>query len=77
MSQEKVQRRKEKKLNMKKDVRKRKIQRRISAVIGTVIAILLIVWVGFSIEARYTAYRLDHHDTVKVDLSEITNFKLD
>ncbi len=77
MSQEKVQRRKEQKLNMKKEVKKRKIQRRITAVIGCIIVVLLLVWLGFSIESRYTAYRIDHHDTVKVDMSEISNFKLD
>ncbi len=77
MSQEKVERRKEQKLNMKKDVKKRKRNAIIVKAVLGVVALLILGWLIYSIDARYTSYRIEHHKTIKADLGEIVNFKLD
>lgn len=77
MSQEKVERRKEQKLNMKKDVKKRKRNIIIARVVMAVVCVFILGWLVYSIDARYTSYRIDNHKTIKADLSDIMNFKLD
>lgn len=77
MSQEKVERRKEQKLNMKKDVKKRKRKAVIVKVVLAVVVVFILGWLVYSIDARYTSYRIEHHKTIKADLGEIVNFKLD
>ena len=77
MSQEKVERRKEQKLNMKKDVKKRKRKAVIVKAVLAVAVVFILGWLVYSIDARYTSYRIEHHKTIKADLGEIVNFKLD
>ena len=77
MSQEKVERRKEQKLNMKKDVKKRKRKAVIIKAVLAVAVVFILGWLVYSIDARYTSYRIEHHKTIKADLGEIVNFKLD
>lgn len=49
MSQEKVELRKKKKANHKKEMRIEKLQRMLCALLGIVIAAAIVVWIGFSI----------------------------
>ena len=72
MSQEKVDRYKEKKANRKKIMRKEKIMDVVRKTVLTVIALALVGWLGFS---GYTNYKESiPRSTVEVDYSAITEY---
>ncbi|MCR4782716.1 MAG: hypothetical protein K5851_08255 [Lachnospiraceae bacterium] len=77
MSQEKVERKKEQKLNMKKDVKQRKIKSRIAKILVAIVCVVALGWIVVSVDSRYTDYRIANHKTIKADISDLANFSLD
>ncbi len=72
MSQAKVDLKKEQKHNRKKLVQKRKREKLIGGIIGAVIAVALIVWIGFSGYGKYQEYVAAN--PTEVDLSAISDY---
>lgn len=72
MSQEKVDRNKEQKRNRKKILKKQRRQRMLGGILGVVIAVGLVGWIGFSIYDKYEDKRTS--TATEVDLSAITNY---
>ena len=77
MSQQKVEQNKKLKQNRKKIVAREKWIRRLWALLGLVLALLIIGWVAYSIDAKVEANRKANPTTTEVDLSDLMNFNLD
>ena len=72
MSQEKVNRYKEEKKNRKELLAKEKKQKAIRRVVGTVIAVVFVAWVGFSAVDTYQNSR--PREVVEVDYTAVDEF---
>lgn len=72
MSQEKVDRYKEEKANRKKIMAKQKREKAIRRVAGTVIAVVLIGWIGYSAVDAYQESR--PRQTVEVDYTAVDDY---
>ena len=72
MSQAKVDLKKEQKHNRKKLVQKKKREKLIGGIVGAVVAVALIVWIGFSGYGKYQDYVAAN--PTAVDLSAITDY---
>ncbi|MBP7059921.1 MAG: hypothetical protein KBA87_05800 [Lachnospiraceae bacterium] len=77
MSQEKVDLNKEKKAKMKKEVKMRKIYSRLTCVVGIFVAVIVISYVGYSINQQIEKNHEAHPKTTEVKLSKIVNFSTD
>ena len=77
MSQQKVEQNKKLQQNRKKIVAREKWIRRLWALLGLVLALLIIGWVAYSIHAKVEANRKANPTTTEVDLSDLMNFNLD
>jgi len=77
MSQQKVEEKKEQKLNMKKTVKRRKTGARIAAIIGIIAAVFIAGWLIYSARSQYISYRKSNPKTYTVDLSDLASFSLD
>ncbi len=67
MSQEKVDKYKKEKVNRKKIIAKEKRMKRIYILLGTLVGIVFVVWIGFSV---YNDYIKEEPTTTAVTLSE-------
>lgn len=72
MSQEKVNRYKEEKANRKQIMAKQKKQKAIRKVVGAVIAVVLIGWVGYSAVDTYQDSR--PRDVVEIDYTAVDEY---
>ena len=72
MSQEKVNRYKEEKANRKQIIAKKKREKAIRRVAGTLIAVVLIGWVGYSAVDAYQSSR--PRDVVEVDYAAVEDY---
>ncbi len=77
MSQEKVDLNKEKKAKIKKEVKMRKIYSRLTWVLGIFVAVIVIGYVGFSINQQIEKNHEAHPKTTEVKLSSIVDFSTD
>ena len=72
MSQEKVDRYKESKKNRKKEIKKAKRNKVLARVIGCIVAIAIVCWIGYS---GYTYYQAQKPITqTEVSLDAITDY---
>ena len=72
MSQDKVNRYKEEKKNRKQLMEKEKQQKAIRKVVGIVIAVVFVGWVGFSVVDTYQNSR--PREVVEVDYTAVENY---
>ncbi len=77
MSQAKVDRNKQLKRNRKKIVKREHRREKVAAVVGIIVAILLLIWLGFSISQQVEKHHEANPSTVKVDIKDIFNFDVD
>ena len=77
MSQAKVDRNKQLKRDRKKIVKREHRREKVAAVVGIIVAILLLIWLGFSISQQVEKHNEDKPSTVKVDIKDIFNFDVD
>lgn len=71
MSQEKVNRYKEQKANRKETAAKAKRQKLIGTVIGAVIALALVVWLGYSV---YDSFIAEDPAPIEMDASAMEDY---
>ena len=74
MSQEKVDLNKEKKLNRKKEVHKRKVYRGVIIACTCVVCAALIAWIGFSVYKKQEAQKAENPDTYTIDTTAINDY---
>lgn len=74
MSQEKVDLNKEKKLNRKKEVHKRKVYRGVRIACTCVVCAALITWIGFSVHKKQEAKKAENPDTYTIDTTAINDY---
>lgn len=74
MSQEKVNLNKERKINRKKEVHKRKINHIIEIICICAIAIALIGWIGFSVYKKHEADVAENPTVLTTDTSALNDY---
>ena len=72
MSQEKVDRYKEQKKNRQQDIKKQKRRQIFGRIIGAVVVIAIVVWIGYS---GYSSYQSNKGvETISVNSTAITDY---
>lgn len=76
MSQEKVDLKKEQKKNIKKTVRKKKVENTIATVCVTVVCLAIVGWIGFSIYTKASEYAEANKDYTynEIDASALSDY---
>lgn len=74
MSQEKVERNRERKANRKKLNRKKKITNITVSILTAIVCAGIIVWIGFSVYSKQTASKDDTVSKIGIDVSAINEY---
>lgn len=74
MSQQKVESRKQDKLNRKNDVKKEKMQRGLIIAAAIVVLLAVIGWAGYSIYQKASSANSNANETVDVNIDAISDF---
>lgn len=74
MSQEKVDRYKMEKANRKKTIKKEKIKKGILSVVGTVVCVVVVGWIGYSGYGYFQNQKAENPTQTEVDMSAISDY---
>lgn len=74
MSQEKVDRYKSEKANRRKTMKRAKIKNRIYSVVGGLVCVVIVGWIGYSGYGYYQSQKTVNITETEVDVSAITDY---
>ncbi|WP_075717994.1 hypothetical protein [Roseburia sp. 499] len=74
MSQEKVDRYKEEKANRKKIMKREKIKKAIGSVVGTILCVVIVGWIGYSGYNFYQSQKAENPTSTEIDLSAVNDY---